>query len=231
MKLLAIIIMLAALFLLYRIAFPKQTDIKKDGDVPIEKQKPVADVMGKSRFVLPDRSKPLQTPATSLITEKQEEKEDIFAAATGEKPSAAIPPENLDTVFEDEPDPETLSIPLDETDDDETDYEAEEETEELNRTLGHEAIQAEGIDYDKLQAAVKVVREQSGEVSEETVGTIAELQNTDMFERLVSGNEGKMNWIKSVVERHIQIMMPGTEDETSDTDYDYGDFESADYLS
>jgi Ca2+/Na+ antiporter len=59
MKLLAIIIMLIALYLLYRIAYPKQASTKKDNEIPTEKPKSLPDVMGKSRFVLPDRSKPL----------------------------------------------------------------------------------------------------------------------------------------------------------------------------
>ncbi|GHT39118.1 hypothetical protein FACS189437_01590 [Bacteroidia bacterium] len=228
MKVLAILIMLIALFLLYRIAYPKQADTKKgDNTAPPEKPKAAADVMGKSRFVLPDRSQPLQTSATPAETETTSEKASIFAPATEEKPSATIPPEELDEVFADEPNPEILSIPLDD-DDEETDYEDEDETEELNRTLGHEAIMAEGVNYDQLQMAVKVVMEQPEDVSEETGETLMRLENTDMFEMLVSGNESKMNWIKSVVERHIQNTMPETKDETSATDY--GDF-VADFLS
>jgi hypothetical protein len=224
--------MLAALFLLYRIAYPKQANTTKDDTRPKEpdQAKTVADVMGKSRYVLPDRSKPLQTPATSLRTEKQEKKEDIFATGTAEKPSGVIPENELDGVFAGEPDPEFLSIPLDETDDDETDYGAEEEAEELGQTLGGEAIPAEGVDYDRLQTAVRAVMEQSGEVSEETAQTLEKLENTDVFEQLVSGDGGKANWIKAVVERHIRNTTPETEDETSG-DYDYGDFDTADYLS
>ncbi|GHT18670.1 hypothetical protein FACS189429_5490 [Bacteroidia bacterium] len=148
-----------------------------------------------------------------------------------EKPSGVIPENELDEIFADEPNPEILSIPLDnETDDDETDYEAEEEAEELNQTLGHGAVMAEGIDYDKLQTAVKAVMEQPGEVSEETAETLTVLENTDMFEMLVSGDEGKMNWIKAVVERNIQKVMPETEDETSGANFDCGDFDVADYV-
>ncbi|GHT01119.1 hypothetical protein FACS189421_13670 [Bacteroidia bacterium] len=146
-----------------------------------------------------------------------------------EKPSAVIPPEELDEVFADEPNPEILSIPLDD-DDEEIDYKAEEEEAELGRTLGHGTVMAEGIDYDKLQTAVKAVMEQPEDVSEETGRTIVELENTDMFEMLVSGDEGKMNWIKAVVERNIQKVMPETEDETSGANFDYGDFDVADYV-
>jgi hypothetical protein len=224
--------MFVALYLLYRIACPKQVDTQKDDTSPEEskQKKNIADVMGKSRFVLPERSKPLQTPATSLATEKQDEKEDMFAAETAEKPSRLIPESELDELFYGEPDPETLTIPPDETDEDEIDYEAEEEAENLNRTLGHIAAMAEGVDYDKLQAAVKVVKEQPGEVSEETAGTIAELENTDVFEQLVSGDDGKADWIKAVVERHLLNTMPETENETSGMDYDSGNFDAAYYF-
>ncbi|MDR0835607.1 MAG: hypothetical protein LBN11_03370 [Tannerella sp.] len=126
MKILAILIMLVALFLLYRIAYPKQTDTKKGNDtVPPEKPKSVADVMGKSRFVLPDRSKPLQTSATPAETETTSEKASIFAAETAEKPSGIIPENELDEVFADEPNPEILSIPLENEPDVDIDFEDE----------------------------------------------------------------------------------------------------------
>ena len=223
MKLLVIVIMLVALFLLYRIAYPKQANTKKDNEIPKEKPKSLPDVMGKSRFVLPDRSKPLQTPATLQETEKGDEKPDIFAPETEEKRSAVIPAEQLNEVFGDEPNPEVMSLPLE----DEIDFEAE-EAEELHRVLGHEAMLADGIDYDDLKNVVKVVKEQPDEVSEETGRALVALENTDMFEMLVSGDEGIMNWIKSVVERNIRYTMPETESETSD-DTDYGDF-VADFL-
>jgi hypothetical protein len=66
-------------------------------------------------------------------------------------------------------------------------------------------------------------------VSEETGSTLAALEYTDMFEALVSGEEGKMNWIKSVIARHVQNRTPDTESDISGTDY--GDFEIADFLS
>jgi len=222
-KILVLIIMLIALFLLYRIAYPKQINPKKDSDIANEKPKTVPDVMGKSRFVLPDRSKPLQTPATSPENEKPEEKSDIFAAETEKKRSAVIPAEQLNEVFGDEPNLEILSLPLD--DDNEIDFEAE-EAEELRQTLGQEAGYADGMDYDDLENMITVVQEQPDEVSEETGRTLAALENTDMFEMLVSGDEGKMNWIKSVVERNIRNTMPEAESETAD----YGNFDIADIL-
>jgi len=232
LKLFALIIMLVALFLMYRIAYPKQTGIKKDDAVPKEKPKSSPNVMGKSRFVLPDRSKPLQTPATVLETGKEAEKESTFAAETEEKRSVAIPAEQLDEVFGDEPNIEVMSLPLEtengNEDDNEVDFEAE-EAEEIRQALGHEAILADGIDYDNLQTVVKVVKEQPDEVSKVTGRTLMALENTDMFEMLVSGDEGKGNWIKSIVERCVQNKIEKTENPISDIDC--GDFDVSDFLS
>lgn len=228
MKLLVIIIMFLAIFLLYRIAYPKQ--IKKDKETPPEKPKNFPDVMGKSRFVLPDRSKPLQTPSTLQETEKEAEKPDIFAPETGEKRSVAIPVEQLDEAFGDNFNPEIMSLPLEgeSEDENEVDFEAEEESEELNRVLGHEPEYADGIDYDDLQTVVKVVKEQPDEVSEKTGNTLVALENTDMFEMLVSGEESKANWIKSIVERCVKNKIHETENEISNVDY--GNFDVADIL-
>jgi hypothetical protein len=222
--------MLAALFLLYRIAYPKQVSEKRNTDTPLEKSKTVPDVMGKSRYVAPERSQPVQTPATSQKTEKVIQKQDTFAAETEEKRSAEIPAEQLDEVFGEETNREFMSIPLETEidnygDESEVNFEAEEEAEELDRILGREPEYADGIDYNDLRTAAKMVSKQPAEVSEETAVALEKLEHTDMFEWLVSGDEGKANWIKVVVERNIQRTMPeteNTEDETSDANY--GDF-------
>ena len=230
MKLLVLIIIHIALFLLYRIAYPKQAETEKDNETSTEKPKTVPDVMGKSRFVLPDRSQPLQTPATLQETGKEDKKPNIFAPETEEKRSVAIPAEQLNEVFGDVSNPEVMSLPLEDENEDESEIDfEEEEAEELRRELGHEAILADGMDYDDLRTVVKVVREQPETVSEATGRTLTALENTDMFEMLASGDECIMNWIKSVVERHIRNTMPETENKTSDT-MDYGDF-AADFLS
>lgn len=225
MKHFAIIIMCIALYLLYRIAYPKRVDTKKDDKIPDKKPDSVPDVMGKSRFVLSERSKPLQTPATLGKTEKGQEKASIFAPETGKKQSAIIPAEQLDEVFGDNP--EIMSISLEYEEDNDMDFEAE-EAEELSRMLGHEPVLADGMDYDNLQTVVKIVQEQPDEVNEETGRTLAALENTDMFEMLVSGDEGKLSWIQAIIERSIQKIIFETENENPDTDY--GDF-VADFLS
>ncbi|MDR1951292.1 MAG: hypothetical protein LBP96_03580 [Bacteroidales bacterium] len=241
MKLVAIIILLIALFLLYRIAYPKQSVEKKDNETLPEKPKSLPDVVGKSRFVLPHRSQPLQTPATSQDSEKEKEKPLTFAPESENNRSIAIPPERLDNAFLNKQNSDNSSLPpdvdtedgtgIEVDDDDETDIDIEaEEAEELNRALGHEAVYADGIDYYDLQTVVKIVKEQPAEVSKKTADTITALEHTDMFELLASGDEGKMNWIKSIIERNIQKLLPETENENYGTTTDYGNF-TADFLA
>jgi hypothetical protein len=231
MKVFATIILPIAVYLLYRIAYPKQVDRKTDGDVLPQKPKSVPDVIGKSRFVLSEHSKPRQTPTTNLETEKRTEKDSTFAAETEEKRSAVIPPDELNEVFGNEPNPEDLDIPPDEEDDEEVDWEKEEEAEEMNRMLGHETEVAEGVDFDDLQKAAKIVKEQPKPetVSEEIVRTLTAVEHTDMFEMMVSGDEGTLNWIKSVIDSNVQRWIPETE--TGKVDMDYGDFDISDFLN
>lgn len=239
-KLLAIIIMLAALYLLYRIAYPKQTGTAKGGgDIPRKEEKPAHSVMGKSRFVLPDRSKPLQTPATQRDIEKSEEKSSIFAAGTENRKPVAIPAGELDEAFGKDgnpgmtPDYSDIEIDDDEDGNGDIDFEAEEEAEEMNRALGREAAYADGYDFDDLNTVAKVVQEQPGTVDKQTGETLVALEHTELLALLAEGDEGKAGWVRAVIERQVQLKMPEmeikTEMEVSTTDY--GDFEAADYFS
>jgi hypothetical protein len=233
MKVLALIIMLIALYLLYRIAYPKQGESVRGNDSPSRKsENDLPDVVGKSRFVRPNFGQPQPTRAISVKSEPNEEKAFRFAAENSEKQSAVIPPDELDEVFG-EVNPDDLDIPPDDEDDDEdeTDLAAEEEAEAMSRIQGL----AEGLDFDDLQHVAQVVRQQPETVSRDTGAKIAALEHTDVFEAIVSGDRGKMDWIKSVIDRHVQAGMSErdseneTESKTSDTDY--GNFNIADFLN
>ena len=228
--------MLVALYLLYRIAFPKQSGTAKSGDVPEKEEAATLHVMGKSRFVLSDQSKPLQTTAIQDDIEKCEEKPYIFAAETEEQRSAVIPADELDEVFDDG-NLKIMSIPLDDSniendvdEDSDIDYEAEEAGETGRTEEGHEAMYADGYDFDDLQTVVQTVREQPETVDEQTGKTLAALEHTELLTLLAEGEDGKVNWIKAIIDRHIQNTMPEMETEDSVT-ADYGDFEIADFLS
>jgi hypothetical protein len=66
MKTVAVTILLVALYLLYRIAFPKQPDkpeSRRSNDTLQKKQVDVSEAVIKSRYVLPDRRNLTQTAA------------------------------------------------------------------------------------------------------------------------------------------------------------------------
>jgi len=194
MKVLAIMIMLASLFFLYRIAYPKQAATKKDGDIPKKDTKPVRSVMGKSRFVLPDRSKPLQTPATSPDIDNSEKKSNIFAPEN-EARNPVIPKEQLDEVFDDT-NPEDLDIELDED-------EKEDETEEVydeGAELEQGAELASGLSIEEMTDAAKAI----DNPTDEKADILFKVEKTDMFEQMVSSDEGKAERIKAIITRYIQ---------------------------
>ena len=226
--------MLIVLFRLYRIAYPKKGVPEKDNEIPSGKPEATPDVMGKSRFVLPDRSQSLQTPAINPETEKAAENAPTFAAETGKNKSAVIPSEQLNEVFGDDSNPEIMSLSLEEwngnQEEDEIDWE-EEEAEEMQRVSGEKILFANGIGYDDLQEIAAVIRERPAEVSEETGQKMVELEGTDMFEQLVSGNKKTEDWVKSVVERIVQNMNPEPEpeNENEESNMDYNNFDVSEY--
>ncbi|MDR2148100.1 MAG: hypothetical protein LBE91_16770, partial [Tannerella sp.] len=202
-------------------------------DAPPQKHETVPDVVGESRYVRPDRSQPVQAPATSDETGKGIEKPGIFAAGTAVNPPAVIPDRELDGISGEEGDNVLMSIPLEAESESGGEFDGEpegvpdfEDGEEPERMPGHAPEYADGVDYDDLLAVAQAVREQPAEVSEETAAALERLENTDMFERLVSGDEGRANWIRAAVERNIRKMAPERKDETEDENSgaDYGDF-------
>jgi hypothetical protein len=219
--------MLAALYLLYRIALPRQTETKKGEDVSVKQEIDMANVIGKSRFVMQYQSQYRQTSAAISETENATEKQDIFASETEERQSAVIPTDELDEVFDENVNPEILSIPLD-FHTEEIDFEIE-EAEELNQALGQETAFAEGFDYDELQTVAQAVKSQPETVNEQTGRTIIELEHTNMLDLLANGDESKTSWIKTIIDRCVQSAMPATESNEMNTDY--GDFEISDFLS
>ena len=224
MKVFAMMMMLAALFLLYRIACPKQPKTKVNGDPPDRDAKAVQNVMGKSRFVLPEQSKPLQTPASSTKIENIEKKPYIFAAGN-EISNAVIPPEKLDEVFGEDFNPDDLDIEPDEDiGDDEID--GDEEDEDLRQTTGRDAHLAGGWSIEELAESVHAVENPTDEKAE----VLCRIEQTDLFEQMVSGDEGRAARIKAIIDRHVQNMLPVTESKTSETDMDYGDFDIAGFL-
>lgn len=236
-KIVALVILFVSVYLLYCIAFPKQPETKKEIDTPQKKETDLSGVVMKRRFVRPDFSQPQATHTMLAKDDILEKNPYMFAAETEKTGLGVISTGKLDELFEEEPNPEDLEI---DSDDDasaplstgEIDLEAEEESEQSNRV--HSAMLAEGLEYDDLHEVAKVIKLQPETVSVKTAATMAALEHTDMFELLVSVDESKANWIKSVIDRHVQTVesetdnSTKTENETSDSEY--YNFDVADFL-
>jgi hypothetical protein len=238
LKTLALLIMLVALFFLYRIAFPKQTESKKGKETHPKPEPDLSEVIIKSRFVRPETSQPQPTSATVLQSDIQHEKPPIFAAGNEER-SAVVPPEKVQIIFlENEPEPDELEIVCDENEssdnEDLKDSEVEaadldEEAEEIRQTLGSDAEQASsGLSIEELTEVAAAVNNPT----DDKAGILFKVEKTDMFEQLVSGNEGLAERIKAIIDRHVGSYY--NEEVNADlspaNDGDWNDFDINKYL-
>jgi hypothetical protein len=85
---------------------------------------------------------------------------------------------------------------------------------------------ASGMSIEEMTEAAKAI----DSPSDEKAGILFKVEKTDMFEKLVSGDEWKAERIKAIIDRHVQSIFSGTESKISDTDTDYGNFDIADFL-
>ena len=196
------VVVLYALFVaicLFRLKLSnrRKKDIVGKGNTIPETGNLKTDIVGKSKYEksattpLLSKSKPLAT--TSHENEKGIENPDTFAPANEVKPSAEVPPEELDEAFSDTPpdeDNELLDIdyPL-EYDSDEPDGtdDEEEETEEVEGTA--QAALASGVQFNDLGNAVRTInrtKEATPKEKKAAGDTLLEIRQTDMFEQLVS---------------------------------------------
>jgi type IV secretory pathway VirB10-like protein len=224
MKLTVLLIIIISLYLIYRIAFTSQPDTQRDNT-----PKPEFDTEGaveKKRYVLPNRSNPTQTAATQEVNKKADKKAPTFAAVN-EKREAAVPSEKLDRIFSGEPDIEDLDIEPDAEAESGTGepVNADEESEDLRQTLGQDTEFAEGLSIEEMTEAVMA----TGNPTDGNAELLCKVEKTDMFEQLVSGDEGKAARIKAMIDRYMQSQ--NTEVESEENDGEWKDFDIGNYLS
>jgi hypothetical protein len=258
MKLFVIIILLIFQYFLFRIAFPKLRKTKQGDDVPRKRETDISGVVVKTRFVRPESSQPRPTHATVLKTEYQEEKPSIFAGGN-EKKDAVIPPGKLDEVFGEEtthetgaepnlfevcpvrrssisegnePNTEELEIESDDESEESDEPDLEEENEDLLQTPAGEAEQADGLSIEEMTEAVEAI----DNPTDEKAAILYRVEKTDMFEQLVSGDEGRAARIKAIIERNIRSLQPEVETEKNekelngDNDNGWENFDIQNYL-
>ena len=195
------VVVLYALFVaicLFRLKLPnrRKKDIVGKGNTIPETGNLKTDIVGKSKFEksattpLLSKSEPLAT--TSPENEKGIEKPDTFAPANEVKPSAEVPPEELDEAFSDTP-PDEDNEPMEidyslEYEAQENEDEPEDEEEEVEGTA--QAALASGVQFDDLGNMVRTVNrkdEATSEQKQKAGNTLLEMRQTDMFEQVVSG--------------------------------------------
>jgi hypothetical protein len=221
MKVFLIIVIVIALYLLYRIAFPKSTNSKSNNDIPLKRETDTGDVIGKSLYVRP-HSQPRTTPATPLKTENQAEKAITFAPEI-ENRTAIIPPEELNKVFRTAPEDETFDESELEIEDDENEeVDLEEEAEELQQMMGEEAKIAGGFTFDEMAEAIKTPNHPE---------ILYSLSKTDMFEQLVSGDAGRAAKINAILDHYEQSLLVEETADNKKTDNDYSNFDIRNFLS
>jgi hypothetical protein len=208
MKVLIIIILLFFQYFLYRVAFPKKPKPKQDNDTPRKRERDISGVVVKSRFVRPDYGQTSKTPVASLPTELQESKPAVFDAGNGKK-DAVIPPEKIDEIFAEDPDPDDLEIEPDDNELDEPDL--EDESEDLLQASGGDAEMADGLTIEEMTETIEAINVPS----DENAGLLYRVEKTDMFEQLVSCDEGKAARIRAIIDRYVQSQQPQVETEVS----------------
>jgi hypothetical protein len=168
-----------------------------------------------------------QTAAIQEKNEKPDEKPDIFAAGN-EKSVAVIPPEDLPEIFGEDPDPEDLDIEPDgeEEADEPPDADAEEEElEDLQQQSGQDVEPAGGFSMEELGTIVEAVSNPTDEKAE----ILCKAENIDVFEKLVSGDEGRAERIKALIDHHIRNRFP--QESNPEDDSEYRDIDMIQYLS
>lgn len=159
------------------------------------------DIVGKSKFEktgeTPLASISAPVPTTSQNNEKTIDNPGKFAPSNEERPSAIVPPEELDEAFSDttpdeDNEPMDIDYPL-EYEDDETNQtdDEEEESEEMEEMEGvAQAALASGVKFEELGNAVWAVNRKNEATAEQkrvAGNTLLEIRRTDLFEQLVSG--------------------------------------------
>jgi hypothetical protein len=220
MKIFAIAAIVIALYLMYRTACPKSPEKEKSDDLFPKSETDTSDVVGKSRFVLENRSQHQPTPATSAIPENGTKKENTFVPLN-EKTGAVIPPEDLDEVFAQPIDIDYPCTRVRDEPEEEAIGESEEDDEDFCLIPGRDAELADGFSYEEMVQAFDGNNAQAAEV-------LYRLEKTDLFEQLVSGDTGRSARIKALLDRHERENEP---EANADDSNEHGNFDIVDFLS
>lgn len=190
------------------------------------------EIMGKSHFVL---SQPQPNADTVLKTEKVIEKEDTFVPSSEPKPSGVVPNEQLDETFSDTPEPIEIDVPMEYEEEKEVDF--DEESEELQELMGHDADLASGFSYDEMKLATKTISdEEASNAAEVEAGEVLyKIEATEIHEQIISGDAERAARVTYLIDLHLeQYNKKVTDNEEPDAsnegDESYNKFDIANYI-
>ena len=201
-KIFITVVVLYALFvaiylLRLKIGKRRRKNIIGEGSTIQETGRLKSDIVGKSQFDL-NAAKPLTAKseplaASSSKMENQQEIPDTFVPPNEVKPSAEVPPEELDEAFSDTPpdednEPIDIDYPLEYEQAEADVEEPEDEEEEVEGTA--QAALASGVQFEDLGNMIRTVNrkdEATLEQKQKAGNTLLEMRQTDLFEQVVSG--------------------------------------------
>lgn len=184
MKTIIVTVLLLALYLLYRIAFPKP--IKKPKPTPVLFRQKVneKEIIGQSRVVLSFQRQAVPVAAKSCETVSSHENADSFV------------PESESGVMD-------ISVLLEHEDENEDpEIDPEEEDEELRQLTGNETELASGCTFEELEQTVHEVNHPS-ENNRQVAKVIYRLQDTDCITQLAAISPEKAERIKRLISLHV----------------------------
>lgn len=217
--LLSIYIVWFILFLCYERWKRKKTE-KTVAYILPRKDGLTTNVIGKSTFILP-ASKPLgatlkPVSATCEEVENQVEKDSTFVPASESHP-LQVPDEELDKVFEDTPPEGETNDPMDV----EVSMDYEEDEDDTPEQAPSNAV-ASGISFEDMYAAVKVLNQPKGAVSEQEERqagrTLSELQHTGVMQQVVSGEPKKNDRVSELIRLHLDAFRKQQEEPEEETE-------------
>lgn len=200
--LVALYVVWTFLFLCYERWKRRKTEKAVSSILP-KKNGLTAEIIGKSKFILP-ASTPLgatlkPVDATDEDTDNQVKKDSTFVPASENHP-LQVPDEELDGMFADAPPEGENNDPMDV--DVSMDYDEDEDTAQSQPTAS-----ASGISFDAMCAAVKVLNQPKGTVSEQEERqagrTLSELQHTAVMGQITSGEASRADRVSELISLHL----------------------------
>jgi hypothetical protein len=184
MKTFLVAVILLALYLLSRIAFPKPAEKQKIAPGLFRPKVNEKEVIGQSRVVLSFQRQAV--PVTAKTCEP----------ASSDKNTDSFVPENDSGLMD-------ISVPLEHgKENEESEIDPEEEAEELRQLTGSESEMAGGFTFEELEQTVSEVNHPSKN-DRQVAKVLYRIQDTDCITQLAAVSPEKAERIKSLINLHV----------------------------